>query len=155
MRRTLAPWTPRLPESLWDLRREVEGLFNRALDEEGGSGGSWMTEFVPRTDIAETESQYEVTAELPGFKPEEIHVELNRELLTISAERKEEKEEKGKTFHRVERQYGTFRRSVTLPNAAEAEKVMAEYKDGVLAVTVPKAEEARPTKIKVAGNNNG
>jgi HSP20 family protein len=152
MRRTVVPWTPRLPESLWDLRREVEGLFNRALDEEGGAGG-WMAEFAPRTDIAETENQYEVTAELPGFKPEEIHVELNRELLTISAERKEEKEEKGKTFHRVERQYGTFRRSVTLPNAGEAEKVTAEYKDGVLAVTVPKVEEARPTKIKVAGQN--
>jgi HSP20 family protein len=127
----------------------MENLFSRALGEDGGS--TWLSEFTPRVNLAETDKAYEVTAEIPGLKPEDIHVELERDMLTISGERKEEEEEKGKTFHRVERRYGTFRRAMTLPDAAVAEKVNAEYKDGVLKVVVPKAKEARPTKVKVAG----
>ncbi len=148
MRRTLVPWTPKLPETLWDLRREMEGLFGRAFEEEMGAG--LLSELAPRTDIAETEQGYEVTAELPGLKLEDIQVELEGELLTIKGERKEETEQKDKTFHRIERKYGTFRRAMTLPNAGEADKVTAEYKDGVLVVNVPKSEVTRPTKVKVA-----
>jgi HSP20 family protein len=128
----------------------MENLFSRALGEDGGS--TWLTEFTPRVNLAETDKAYEVTAEIPGLKPEDIHVDLDRDLLTISGERKEEEEEKGKTFHRIERRYGTFRRAMTLPDAGgAAEKVSAEYKDGVLKVVVPKAKESRPTKVKVAG----
>jgi len=102
-------------------------------------------------NVAETDKAYEVTAELPGLKPEEIHVDLDRDVLTITGEKKEEHEEKGKTFHRIERKYGTFRRAMTLPDAAEAAEVNADYKDGVLMVVVPKAKVTRPTKINVAG----
>ena len=149
MRRTLAPLTTRFPESLGDFRREMESLFGRTLGEEWGGG--WLTEFTPRVDVAETDKGYEINAEIPGLKPEEIHVELDHDVLTISGERKEEAEEKGKTFHRVERKYGTFRRAISLPDAADAAKVKADYKDGVLMVVVPKAKETRPTKVNVAG----
>ena len=149
MKRTLAPLTARFPATLGDFRREMENLFNQTLGEGRESG--WLTEFTPLVNVAETEKAYEVTAELPGMKPEEIHVELDHDVLTIAGERKEEKEEKGKTFHRIERNYGMFRRAITLPDAAEAAEVNAEYKDGVLMVAVPKAKVTRPTKVKVAG----
>jgi HSP20 family protein len=126
----------------------MEHLFNQAWGEDREL--AW-TEFTPRVNMAETDKQYEITAELPGLKPEEINVDLKGEMLTISGERKEETEEKGKTFHRMEQKYGMFRRTMTLPNAAEAEKVNATCKDGVLTVVVPKAKPTRPTKINVAG----
>jgi HSP20 family protein len=127
----------------------MENLLSRALGEDGGN--TWLTEFTPRVNVAETDKGYEVTAELPGLKPEDIHVELERDVLTISGERKEEDEEKGKTFHRVERRYGAFRRAMNLPDATLADKVNAEYKNGVLKVIVPKSKDARPTKVKVTG----
>jgi HSP20 family protein len=132
-----------------DFRREMENLFNQALGEDRESG--WLTEFQPQVNVAETDKAYEITAELPGLKPEEIHVDLDRDVLTISGEKKEEHEEKGKTFHRIERKYGSFRRAMTLPDAAEAAEVNAQYKDGVLMVAIPKAKSTRPTKINVAG----
>ena len=149
MKRTLAPLAARFPTTMGDFRREMETLFNQALGEDRGS--EWLAEFQPQVNVAETDKAYEVTAELPGLKPEEIHVDLDRDVLTITGEKKEEHEEKGKTFHRIERKYGTFRRAMTLPDAAEAAEVNAEYKDGVLMVVVPKAKVTRPTKINVAG----
>ena len=149
MRRTLVPRTPRLPESLWDLRREMEGLFNQAYGEEGAGG--WLAGFVPEIDVAETDNAYEIKAELPGMKPEDIEVELHGDVLTIAGERKEEEETKNKKLHRTERRYGAFRRTITLPEAGDAAKVTAEYEDGILAVAVPKTPENRPKKVKVAG----
>jgi len=148
MKRTLAPLSARFPTTMGDFRREMENLFNQALGEDRESG--WLTEFQPQVNVAETDKAYEITAELPGLKPEEIHVDLDRDVLTISGEKKEEHEEKGKTFHRIERKYGSFRRAMTLPDAAEAAEVNAQYKDGVLMVAVPKAKTTRPTKIRMA-----
>ena len=146
MKGTLAPRVARFP-TLGELRREMEGLFDRAWGE--GRELEWASDFTPRINMAETEQEYEITAELPGLKPEEINVELKDDVLTISGERKEESEEKGKTFHRVEHRYGTFRRMMTLPEAADADQVSATCKDGVLKVVVPKAKPTRPTKINV------
>ena len=148
MKRSLVPWAAGFPNSWLDFRREMENLLTR--EGEGGNGG-WLTEFAPRTDVAETETSYEVTAELPGLAAENINVELHGDVLSIFGERKEETEKKEKTFHRIERRYGTFRRSVTLPEAGAADGVTAAYKDGVLSVVVPKAKPTRATKVKVTG----
>jgi HSP20 family protein len=117
----------------------------------GGNGGTELTVegFAPRTNIAETETEYEVTVDLPGMKPEDLHVEIKGDQLWLSGERKHEQEEKGKTFHRIERRYGRFERVIPLACPTDEAKISAEYKDGVLRVTVPKAEEARPRRIEV------
>jgi HSP20 family protein len=108
-----------------------------------------VEKFAPTANLAETEAGYEVTLELPGMKPEELNVEFRNGELWISGEKKEEKEEKGKTFHRVERRYGEFRRVFSLPVAVDEEKVTAEYKEGILRVAVPKIAEVAPKRVEV------
>jgi HSP20 family protein len=110
-----------------------------------------IEKFVPEANIAETEKAVEVTLELPGMKPEEIHIELHDGELWITGEKKEEKEEKGKTFHRIERRAGAFRRVLPMPAAVEEAKVEAAYNNGVLRITLPKTVEARRKEIPVKG----
>jgi HSP20 family protein len=143
----MIPFTRRLP---WPVET-LEGEFANALEkffnpEEAFKG---IEKFAPLCNLAETENLYEVTVELPGMKPEEFNVELRHGELWITGERKEEKEEKGKTWHRMERRYGEFRRVFRLPLAVEEEKVIAEYKEGILRVTVPKVAEAKPKRVEV------
>ena len=107
--------------------------------------------FKPQADLVETDDAFEVTLDLPGLKPEDVNVELIEGRLSISGERKEEKEEECKTFHRVERRTGEFRRILTLPCAVNEEEVSAEFNDGVLTVRVLKSEEARTKRIEVKG----
>jgi HSP20 family protein len=126
----------------------MENLMERFFRPEEG----WfpaVTEFAPKADLAETDAAYELTVDLPGIKPEDVNVEIRDGGLWISGTRKEEKEEKGKTFHRLERSYGEFRRLIPLAGGVDADKVEAEYKDGVLKVTVPKTEAAKPKHITV------
>jgi HSP20 family protein len=99
--------------------------------------------------VAETDAALEVTVELPGMKPDDFKVEVHNGNLWITGEKKEEKEEKGKTFHRYERHFGAFRRIVPLPTTVKAEKVDAIYRDGVLKVALPKTEEVKPKAIPV------
>jgi len=108
-------------------------------------------EFLPEADVRETDKSIDVAIDLPGMKPEDVKVELHDRVLTISGERKEEKEEKGKTFHRVERRSGSFRRSFTLPMEVDEAKVDAKFEHGVLNITLPKTEKAAPKKIEVKG----
>jgi HSP20 family protein len=103
----------------------------------------------PAVDIVETEDALVLKADLPDVKLEDIDVRVENETLTIKGERKFEKEEKIKGYHRIERSYGAFMRSFTVPASLEAEKVSAEYKNGVLTVTLPKREEAKPRQVKV------
>lgn len=148
MVRALTPWSERLPRPVREFEREMEGLVNRFFAPVEG----WWTGhevFFPSTNVAETEEHFEVTVELPGLKPEDVHVEFKNGELWITGERKEESEEKGKTFHRVERRYGEFRRVIPLPATIDEEAVNAEFTDGVLKVTVPKTEEAKPRHIEV------
>ncbi len=105
--------------------------------------------FSPSVNVAETQTDYEVSVELPGMKPEDFHVELEGNELRISGEKKEDVEEKGKTYHRVERTRGEFLRVIPLNTAVKADQITAEYKNGVLNVKVPKAEEAKPRKIEI------
>ena len=92
-----------------------------------------------------------MTVELPGIKPEDVRVELRNGELWITGEKKEEKEEKGKTYHRIERHYGEFRRTFAVPAVVKESQVDAQFKDGVLRITLPKAEQVLPKKIEVKG----
>lgn len=101
------------------------------------------TEFMPNVDISETDKQLIVKAELPGIAREDIDISLDEGYLIIKGEKKQEKEESGKHFHRVERAYGSFHRSLRLPTVVEKDKIEATFKDGVLTVVLPKSEEAK------------
>ena len=116
-----------------------------------GEGGEALTlaEWTPLVDISEDEKESLIKAELPGLKKEEIQVSLDNGMLTISGERKTEREEKTKKYHRVERAYGRFERSFTLPDKADSTKVNAEFKDGVLQVRLPKLEKTSATAKEV------
>jgi HSP20 family protein len=143
--RNVGTWFRRGP--LGSLREEMEELFSRAFSDEGAL---WPSErIVPSLDLAETDGTIEVRMDIPGMEAKEIDIQVNGHLLTISGERKEEKEEKGKTYHRIERRSGSFSRSVTLPCPVKEEAVDAQYKNGILMVKLPKAEEAKSKKIAV------
>jgi HSP20 family protein len=107
--------------------------------------------FSPAVDIKETQGEYMVTAEVPGIKKEDIHIEVADNLLTIKGERKFEKEEKNESYHRVERSYGTFSRAFTLPTSVKADGIEAKFHDGLLTIRIPKAEEKVPKKIEIKG----
>src|ERR1043166_9252317 len=105
--------------------------------------------FLPEANIVETEKAIEIAIELPGMKPEEVKVEIREKALWVTGEKKEEKEEKGKTFHRVERRAGMFRRVFPLPVDVVEEKIDARFTEGVLKITLPKAEKGAPKHIEV------
>jgi len=107
------------------------------------------TDWMPAVDIQELDVEYLVKAELPEVKKEDVRVTLENGLLTIRGERKQEKEETGRKFHRIERSYGTFLRTFTVPMDAEENKVAADFKDGILRVHLPKTEKPRPRAIEV------
>jgi len=147
MARTLVPWTGNPVRMFESLRREINDLMDEFF---GTQDGNELTPwFAPRINLAETDQAYEISVDLPGMKPEEFAVELKDGQLWISGERRHEHEEKGKTYHRVERQYGRFQRAVSLPTAVKADQIQAEYKDGVLRITVPKDESAQAKRIAV------
>lgn len=141
----------------WNPFREMEELQNRLLSvfnlasPRRGDGQESITvsEWLPLVDIIEDEKEYLIKAELPEMRKEDVKVTVENGVLTISGERKLEKEEKGKRYHRIERAYGSFVRSFTLPDDADADKVSAEFKDGVLKVHVAKSEAAKPKQIEV------
>jgi HSP20 family protein len=127
------------------LNRLFEPFARFAGTDEDLVSGTW----VPPVDVAETQDRIVVRAEVPGMKQEDISIEFENGLLTIRGDRKLEKQE-GVTWHRVERIYGNFSRSFTLPRSVDPEKIAASYRDGILEVEVPKREEAKPKHIKIA-----
>ena len=145
----LTTWDPF--KELNELENRLATMFGRAPVRKNGEKKEAMTvaEWAPLVDISEDEKEYLIKAELPEVKKEDAKVTVQNGVLTISGERKSEKEEKNKKFHRVEWAYGSFERSFTLPEDADADKVAGEFKDGVLKVHVPKSEKARPKKIEV------
>ncbi len=146
MQRALIPWRERFPASFSRFENEIEDLMERFL----GGGEDWgLTRFTPSLNVSETETDYQISVELPGMKPEDVNVEIKEGSLYISGEKQEETEEKGKTLHRIERRHGEFRRMLRLPGAAEEDKVEATFENGVLSVKVPKSEKVKPKKIPV------
>ena len=108
-----------------------------------------VADWVPAVDIQETDKEYIVKAEIPEVKKDDVKITIEEGVLTIQGERKAEKEEKGKKFHRTERVYGTFLRSFSLPNEVDEAKVLAEFKEGMLTLHLPKSERAKPKTIEV------
>ena len=106
-------------------------------------------QFMPRLDMVESENAFEVKVDLPGLKPDQVHVDVKRGELWITGEVEEEREEEGKTYHRLERRHGEFQRVLPLPENVDEESIEASFRDGVLTVVVPKTEEARPKHIEV------
>lgn len=151
----LTRWEPF--KTTWDPFKQIEDIEKRLATmlgrplavREGGKEAMTVAEWSPLVDITEDEKEYLIKAELPEVKKEDVKLTVQDEVLSISGERKYEKEEKGKKYHRVERAYGSFVRSFTLPEDADGTKVAAEYKDGVLKVHLPKSEKAKPKSIEV------
>ena len=142
-------WSPL--KELEDMEKRLSTIFGRspmATDGEKKEAIS-VTEWSPLVDISEDDKEYIVKAEIPEMKKEEIKINVHDDVLTVSGERKYEKEEKGKKYHRVERAYGSFMRSFVLPENADGSKISAEYKDGVLKVHLPKSEQAKKKAIEV------
>lgn len=129
---------------LTDLRDEIDRLFEAPL-----ARTSEFLGWTPAFDVYEDKDNFVVKAELPGMRKEDISVSLQDGNLIVSGERKSETKSEGAEIYRAERFFGKFQRSVSLPTAVAASKVTAEYKDGVLTVTLPKAEEAKPKQIEV------
>jgi HSP20 family protein len=136
------------PGSVWPAFGQVAGL----QDELDRLFESPLTTWSPALDVSEDKDNFVIRAELPGLKSEDINVSLHDGMLVISGERKFEKTEEGVEVHRQERFHGKFQRALTLPEPIAADKVKADYKDGVLAVTLPKTEAAKPKKINVNVN---
>jgi HSP20 family protein len=127
------------------LNRLFEPFARFATGDEDLVSGTW----VPPVDVAETQEQIIVRAEVPGMRQQDIQIEFENGLLTIRGERAIEKIENA-TWHRVERTYGNFSRSFTLPRTVDPEKISANYRDGVLEISVPKREEAKPKQIRIS-----
>ena len=141
----------------WDPSKEMEELQNRLSNlfgrtparlAEGKEESITVAEWAPLVDITEDDKEYIIKTELPEVKKEDVKVAVENGLLTIVGERKFEKEE-NKKYHRVERAYGKFVRSFIVPDAVDADKVSAEFKDGVLKVHLPKSEKTKPKQIEV------
>ena len=145
----------------WDPYREFRGMadrFNRffapstssaSRRDEEMSMGSWL----PPVDIAEEKDRIVLTAELPGFRPEDIQIQMEGGVLTLRGDRKFEDEKNGRNYHRVERSYGQFVRSFTLPNNVDRERIRADFHDGLLEIDLPKREEAKPRQIPISSRN--
>lgn len=152
---TLIRWKPahelaRWPSDLWNMQREINRVFDSFM--QGGTqddGSLGLSMWTPAVDIVERENEYEVKVELPGVSKDDVKITLESNVLTIRGEKKQEREEKGENTHRVERSYGSFQRSFTLPTIVKSDKIDARYSDGVLAIILPKAEEAKPKQIEV------
>jgi HSP20 family protein len=140
----ISRWDPF--RDLMSIQNELNRLFGRTYaGGESTTSGSW----VPALDVFETEDKFVVKVELPGLKPDEVDVSVEDSTLTIRGERKFYEDVSDDSFHRVERRYGAFQRSLTLPQTADAERIEAAFDRGVLTVEVPKAEQAKPKKIEI------
>jgi len=107
--------------------------------------GAW----VPAINILEKDDSMQITADLPGLNPEDVEVTVEQGVLNIRGERKFEEAAEGETFHRVERLYGVFERSFTLPNSIDTDKIEAKFNNGVMVLTLPKREESKPRSVKI------
>lgn len=142
----------------WDPFRELEEMstrLNRFFSHGsprtlGEDGSETLADWVPAIDIQETNGEYLVHADLPAVKKEDVKVSVQDGVLAVEGERRQEKEEKGKRFHRIERSYGKFVRRLALPTDVDEQKVAAEFKDGVLSVHLPKSAAAKPRSVDVS-----
>lgn len=139
--RTLDPF-----QGLLGVQRDLNRVFDRALSSDPDAFlGSW----APRMDIHESQDAFTVWMDVPGLSSDDVQVTLDRNLLSIRGQRRFSEEHKEESFHRIERRYGQFERTVTLPATVDADGISASVDNGVLEITIPKAPEAKPRQIKV------
>ncbi len=151
---TLMRWTPQrelptLPSEVWSMQREINRMFDNFFRGGAGEEALQMPSWDPAVDVAENDDAYVVKVELPGVNRNDVKIVVQDRQLTIRGEKKQEKDAKEANYHRIERSYGAFQRTFTLPSGVKADKIEAAYTDGILAVTLPKAEEARAKEIEV------
>lgn len=142
--------TTRRPTEPWQSLR----LLSNALDEAFGTmqddGRTVTASWYPACDVFEDKEAIKIVAEVPGVTPEDVKISLENNLLTIRGEKKQQAEERTERVHRYERSYGAFERTFALPNTADPDRIQASYQNGILTVSVPKAERARPREIPVS-----
>lgn len=148
---TLVKWRPRTDLSPWAPIRDLEDGLNRFLGEVGKDVGIGERDWTPALDVRETDSEYVIEADIPGMDKDDIHLEVIEDTLTVKGERKQVEETDKENYHRVERRYGSFYRTVQIPGGFDAEKIKADFKNGVLSVHLPKPEETKAKRIEVAG----
>lgn len=152
---SLVRWNPSrdllsFPSDMLAMQKGINRVFDNffrggLLDDDSTSTGMW----APSVDIAETETAYTVKVELPGVEKENVKITMQDNILTLRGEKKQEKESNQSNYHRVERSFGSFQRSFSLPSSVLSDKIDAVYNNGVLSITLPKAENARPKEIEV------
>jgi len=150
---TLVRWQPMNARYPWRGQSAIQNRMNSLFDEffhddEEPNVSRW----APRVDVVELEDKFEFSAELPGLTKDDVKVEMNNNVLSISGEKKYEHEKKERNLHLIERGYGNFRRSFQLPSHADPIKIDAEFSNGVLKVVLPKVEEAKPKQIDIKIN---
>jgi HSP20 family protein len=129
-----------------EMNRLFDDFFGRPVAGQEWTEGVW----TPSVDVSETKENVVINAEIPGMSKEDVKLSVQDNVLTLSGEKKQEKEEKDAKYHRIERNYGSFSRSFTLPASVKPDKVKATYKDGMLKISLPKTEEAKPKEIPIS-----
>lgn len=143
----LIRWEP--AREVMSLREAMDHLFDDAFTRPFSITNGWRNSGIPAIDMYQTDDEVIVKATLPGLKPEQVQINVTGDVLTIKGEVQQEEETKAKTYHIRERRWGSFERSVMLPSGVVADKAKADFENGVLTVSLPKAEEARPKTISV------
>ena len=149
---TIVRWEPL--RELNSLQSEMNRLFNTVFDSPSGTSGNVLRRWMPAMDLVEAGEHFVLRADLPGMGEEDVRIEFEDGTLTLSGERKAEHEAKGEGYYRVERAFGGFSRSLTLPQGIDPEAVTASFDRGVLEVRIPKPEERKPKRISI-GEGNG
>jgi len=147
---TIVRWEPLREFST--LQNEMNRLFNTVFDAPtAGNGGNTLRRWMPAMDLVETDDHFVLRADLPGLAEDDVKIEFEDGTLTVSGDRKAEHESKSAGYYRVERAFGSFSRSLTLPQGVDPEAVTASFDRGVLEVRIPKPEEKKPRRIEIAG----
>ena len=144
---TIVRWEPL--RELSSLQNEMNRLFDTAFDSPRAGTGGGVRRWMPPMDLLETSEEFVLRADLPGLAEEDVTIEVEDSTLTVSGERNSEHEANGEGYHRVERAFGTFARSLTLPKGVDPEAVSARFNRGVLEIRIPKPEERKPRRISI------
>jgi HSP20 family protein len=148
---TIVRWEPL--RELGTLQTEMNRLFNTVFDSPGQGNAGALRRWMPAMDLVETEDHFVLRADLPGMSEEDVKIELEDTTLTVSGERKAEHEDRGEGYYRVERAFGSFARTLTLPQGVDPEAVTAGFDRGVLEIRVPKPEARKPRRIEIGGSD--
>jgi HSP20 family protein len=144
-------WEPL--RELSTLQNEMNRLFNTVVDAPGASANANLRRWMPAMDLVEDDDAFVLRADLPGMREEDVSIEFEDNVLTLAGERRSEHEERKEGFHRVERAFGSFSRTLTLPQGVDPESITASFDNGVLEVRVPKPEERKPRRISISATD--